>query len=80
MKNTTITIWVNPKDLPYFLGILKRLDELPIEADYKWNILDTEISEAMISNWIWVNLSIDSYLKFMYSYRLNGGKTAWHQA
>lgn len=77
MKNTTITIWVNPKDFAFFLNTAAFIDNLPLENDYKWNAAtDLQISEAMISNWMWVNLSIDFYLKFMYSYQLNGGKTA----
>lgn len=73
MKNTTITIWVYPNDEINFFQHLKIIDDLPIENTYTWRTQDVKVSKAMISNWIWVNLPIDTYIKFIHSWKFNGG-------
>jgi hypothetical protein len=73
MKTTTITIWVHPNDEIQFLQYLDIIDKLPIESSYTWETKDVKISKAMISNWIWVNIPIETYVKFMASWRFNGG-------
>ena len=74
MLNTTITIWVKPENELYFFQILKKINDLPIENEYKWNPQDISISKAMISNWVWINLSFEMYLKFVNSFMFNNGK------
>ena len=74
MNNTTITIWVNPNDEIHFFQYLKIIDDLPIENKYTWETSDIQISKSMISNWIWVNLPIETYIKFISSWKFNGGQ------
>lgn len=73
MKNVTITIWVGPNSVIHFLQYLKIIDDLPIENNYTWRTQDIKISKAMISNWIWVNIPINTYTKFIHSWKFNGG-------
>lgn len=73
MKNVTITIWVEPNSIIHFLQYLKIIDDLPIENNYTWRTQDIKISKAMISNWIWVNIPINIYTKFIHSWKFNGG-------
>ena len=73
MIHTTITIWVEPDSEIHFLQYLKIIDELPIENKYTWRTSDIRISKGMISNWVWVNIPIDTYLKFLHSWKFNGG-------
>jgi len=73
LKNTTITIWVSPKTEIDFLQYLKIISDLPFESNYTWKVKDVEVSKAMISDWVWVNLDIETYLKFLSSFRYNGG-------
>ena len=74
MKNITITILVKPEDEIYFLRLIQIIDSLPIENEYKWNSQDVQISKCMISNWVWINLPIEIYLKFTTSLLFNKGK------
>lgn len=74
MNNTTITLWVNPTCEMYFWQLIKQIDSLPIEATFTWNPIDIQISKAMISNWIWINMPVDTYLKFTHSLIFNKGK------
>jgi hypothetical protein len=76
MKQTTITLWVKPEDEMHFLQILKVIDQLPIENTYIWNTKDVNVSRALISNWLWVSLSIELYIKFSHSWKFNGGEFA----
>ena len=73
MKNITVTIWVSPETEVHFFQYLKIISDLPIENTYIWRVKDIQISKGMISNWIWVNLDIETYLKFFSSYKFNGG-------
>ena len=73
MKNTTITIFVSPESEIHFFQYLKVISELPIENNYTWRTQDINISKGMISNWVWVNLDIDTYIKFIHSFLFNGG-------
>lgn len=74
MNNVTITMWVNPNDEMYFFSILKFIDSLPIENEYTWRTEDVRITKSMISNWISVNIPIETYVKFRYSFEKNKGK------
>lgn len=69
MKNSTITLFVNPKDLPYFLQVLKILDHLEIDNNYTFNPLDLDIRQEMVSNFVWFNIDINLYLKFWHKYK-----------
>ena len=69
MKNSTITLFVQPKDLPYFLQVLKILDHLEIDNNYTFNPLDLDVRQEMISNFVWFNIDINLYLKFWYKYK-----------
>lgn len=67
---TTITLFVEPKSLSIFLEVLKELENLPLENNYKFNPKDLVFTEQMISNWIWLNIPIDEYLKLKYCINL----------
>ena len=64
----TITIFVEPKSLTTLLTTLKVLEGLPLQNDFVFTPSDIQFSEAMISNWVWLNVPIDEYLKFNYCY------------
>ena len=64
----TITIFVQPESLSTFINTTKILKELPLENNYVFTPSDIIYTEAMISNYIWVNMEIDEYLKFKYCY------------
>ena len=66
MKNMSVTLFVNPEQLSKFLIITKVLEDLPIENDYVFNTADLKYNEAMISSYLWVNVSMDLYLKLKY--------------
>lgn len=68
MKNTTITLFVNPDSLIIMLEVLKVLDGLELENNYTFQPSDIQFSEAMISNWIFLNVPVDLYLKFRNKY------------
>lgn len=72
IQNTTITIWVRSADEIYFFTILKVLDELPIENDYKWQTNDIVLSKEMVSHWTCVNIPLSLYVKLKYSLSKNG--------
>lgn len=62
----TITLFVEPKSLPIFLEVTKILKGLEIENDYKFFPPDLVFTEAMISNYVWINMEIEEYLKLKY--------------
>lgn len=62
----TITIFVEPKSLAIFLEVTKILKGLELDNDYKFQPHDIAYSEAMISNWIWINMEIEEWAKFKY--------------
>lgn len=68
MKNITITLFVNPDSLIIMLEVLKILDGLEVENNYTFQPSDISFSEAMISNWIFLNVPVDLYLKFRNKY------------
>ena len=74
MTNTTITLWINPECEMYFWQLLKTIEDLPIENTFTWRTEDIQISKTMISNWVWVNIPIVTYLKFTHSFIYNKGK------
>lgn len=63
---TTITLFVEPKSLTIFLEVVKILEGLPLENNYKFNPKDLIFREEMISNWCWINMPVDEYLKLKY--------------
>ena len=62
----TITLFVEPKSLSIFIQVTKILKQLDLENNYKFNPGDLIFSESMISNWWWINMEIDEYLKLKY--------------
>lgn len=62
----TITLFVEPKSLPIFLEVTRILQGIDIENDYRFTPSDLVFSEAMISNWVWINMEILEYLKLKY--------------
>jgi len=63
---TTITLFVEPKSLNIFIEVLKVLERLPLENSYSFNPKDLIFKQEMISNWVWLNVPIDQYLKLKY--------------
>jgi hypothetical protein len=61
-----ITIFVSPKSLAYFITITSILKGLRTDTIYKFNPLDLVFSEAMISDWIWVTMEIEEFIKLKY--------------
>jgi hypothetical protein len=74
MENITITIFVEPNSLLSLMQVLKIIDSIDIEQSYTFQPLDIKYSEAMISNWLFTNLSIELFIKFKYYWKLSGGK------
>ena len=68
MNNTTITLFILPNSLLKFIEVIKVLDDLPIENDYVFNPIDIAYSENFSSACNQVNVPIELYLKFRYSY------------
>ena len=66
---TTITIFVEPKSFAIFIEVITKLEDLPFDNDYTFNPKDLIYSESMISNWRWLNMPIDEYLKLVYRIR-----------
>ena len=62
----TITLFVDPKSLFIFLEVTKILKGLEIENNYHFTPSDLIFTESMISNWIWINMEIEEYLKLKY--------------
>ncbi len=73
MENVLVTIWINPNDEIHFFQQLKIINDFSIEADYKWNTKDVKISKSMISYWLWVNIPLNTYIKFRASFIRNNG-------
>lgn len=67
----TITLFVEPSSLNVFLEITKRLKLLPMENSYRFTPSDFTFTEQMISNWIWINMDVEEYLKLKYCIRNN---------
>ena len=59
----TITIFVNPDSLNNFLRITQILEDLSFENEYEFDPTELNFTEAMISNYIWINMEIKEYLK-----------------
>lgn len=68
MENVTITVCI--KDgLLKFLEVLKVLSDLPLENDYVFNPIDIIYSDTIMTiNHSRVNVPVELYLKFRYSY------------
>lgn len=63
---TTITLFVKPSSLSIFLEVIKILEGLDFENNYTFQPSDLVFREEMISNWIWINMPADEYLKLKY--------------
>jgi hypothetical protein len=62
----TITIFVEPKSLAIFLQVTKILKGLELENSYDFTPSDLIFTEGMISNWVWINMEIEEYMKLKY--------------
>jgi len=62
----TITLFVEPKSLMIFIEVTKILKKLPLENDYVFTPSDLVFGEGMISNYVWINMEIEEYLKLKY--------------
>ena len=62
----TITLFVEPKSLNSFLTVTTVLKGLELDNDYSFQPLDLIFQEEMISNWVWINMEIEEYLKLKY--------------
>lgn len=65
----TITLFIKPESLAIFLEVCKILKDLPLENNYVFQPSDITFSEAMISNYIWLNIEVMEYLKLKYCIR-----------
>jgi hypothetical protein len=74
MKNSTITLWVNPECEMFFWTLLKILDDMPIENEYKWDVRSVTISKYHQKDFVCINLQVDMYLKFTASLINNEGR------
>lgn len=72
---TTITLFVEPKSLTIFLEVLKILENLPINNSYHFRPSDLVFTEEMISNWCWINVPIDQYIKLKYCIQKQSNQT-----
>ncbi|MBK7362629.1 MAG: hypothetical protein IPJ01_10075 [Micavibrio sp.] len=68
MENVTITLFIKPDGLLKFLEVLKVLDNLPLENTYAFNPVDIEYLEIPVPSFNQVNVPVELYLKFRYSY------------
>ena len=59
----TITIFVEPKSLMILIEVLSKLKNLEPDNNYTFQPKDLIFSEEMISNFIWLNVPIEEYLK-----------------
>lgn len=62
----TITLFIEPKSLPIFISVVKFLQKLDIDNDYVFTPSDLIFSEAMISNYIWLNIDVEDWVKLKY--------------
>ena len=68
MKNVTITLFIRPDSLTSIVSTFKILDDLDFENDYTIQVHDIVYTESMISNYVWMNVPVDLYLKFKVCY------------
>ena len=60
----TITLFVEPSTLSYFEYVndmIKMNEDDDIDGGFCFNPKDISFSEAMISNWLWINMELDEY-------------------
>lgn len=62
----TITLFVEPKSFQKFIEVTKILSGLELDNNYVFHPGDLIFSEAMISDWYWINMDIGEYLKLKY--------------
>lgn len=62
----TITLFVKPDCLSIFLEVTNILKGLSLENNYQFQPADLTFTEQMISNWIWINMEVDEYIKLKY--------------
>jgi hypothetical protein len=62
----TITLFVEPKSFAKFVEVNKILQFLDLDNDYVFAPTDLIFTEQMISNWIWINMPVEDYMKLKY--------------
>jgi hypothetical protein len=62
----TITLFVQPESLMVFSQVTAILKDLKLDNNYVFTPSDLVFSEAMISNYIWINMDISEYFKLKY--------------
>tara|TARA_R110002051_G_scaffold162219_4_gene233746 strand:+ start:8832 stop:9065 length:234 start_codon:yes stop_codon:yes gene_type:complete len=70
MKNVTITVFVKRDSLATLIGVLKILENLPLENDYVFNPSDIVYNKLTISNFVRVNIPALDFIKFEYCYQM----------
>jgi hypothetical protein len=70
----TITLFVEPKSLTIFLQVTQILKGLELENTYAFNPYDLIFTESMISNYVWINMEIEEYMKLKYCMGKLSGK------
>ena len=68
MKNITVTIFVRPDSISELTRHLKILEGLDVINEYTFQWRDVRYSSKMISNWIWLNIPVDLWVKFNCKY------------
>ena len=74
MKDITVTIFVEPNSLKALLIVLKIVENLDLEQNYRFDTSEIQYSESLISNWMHINLPIELYINFTYYYMKSQGK------
>jgi len=67
----TITLFVEPTCFKKFIEVTSILRDLELENSYYFNPSDIDFTEAMISNYIWINMEISEYFKLKYAINKN---------
>ena len=68
MDKILVTVYVSPKDFTYFLSVLKVLDGLDIENNFRITKSDITWSMVFNSNFSVLQIPYDLYMKFYYCY------------
>ena len=63
----TITLFVEPESFSHFVEVTDVLKKLPIENDYVFYPEGLKFTNKMISNYIWINIEVEEYLKLKYA-------------
>lgn len=62
----TITIFIKPTTLIDFIEVTNVLKGINLDNNYEFNPSDIVFSERMISDWVWINMEVNEYIKLKY--------------